>query len=693
MRWRNIRTVVAVAKSDPSQQGCISWLNSALLASRRTPGPALLFGLRLWAAVCIALYISYKLELGDAYWAGWSAAITFQPSLGASLRKASFRIVGTVVGAVAIIILSACFPQDRAGFLLGLALWGAACGFVAAVLPDFANYGATLAGYTAVIIASDALGAAGGAGGGVFTLAITRVSEISIGIICAGAVLAGTDFGGARGRLTTQLATLAAEIASRLGDTFSSIGPDQANTRRMRRDILARVIELNLAVDEAVGENSNLRYRAPALRTAVNGLLAALSGWGTVANRLGRSQNREGRREAHIIQQTLPQELRLLSAQGNSSSSMDDPWHLRLVYQAALRALVVLPIDTPSLRLLADGTAETLLGLSQALAGLTLLANPAHAVPLRGTTRFHLPDLLPPLINAARIFSTIAAVELFWVATAWPNGATAMMGASLGVILWGQAFGGAMIFASSIIVATVLAAIASFAVLPAIETFAGFSAVIGLVLVPLGALSAQPWRGTMFGTMAALFIVLLAPTNQMTYDTAQFCNSSVAIITGVCFAALTMLLVPPLSPTVRNRRVLAFTLNELRRLAAGRIHPLAADWRGRACYHVSRLSAQIEPSQLARLVAAISVGAEIIKLRRMARRFDIGPDLAAALDAVAEGESGEAIRSLAQIDCSLAAFPDVGRCAVARLRARGGILAISEALAQHRAYFDSGGPR
>src|SRR5580704_17298437 len=79
----------------------------------RSVGPALLFGLRVWAAVSLALYIAFWLELDNAYWAGTSAAIVCQPSLGASLRKASFRLIGTVIGAVAIVILTACFPQNR----------------------------------------------------------------------------------------------------------------------------------------------------------------------------------------------------------------------------------------------------------------------------------------------------------------------------------------------------------------------------------------------------------------------------------------------------------------------------------------------------------------------------------------------------------------------------------------------------
>jgi uncharacterized membrane protein YccC len=41
----------------------------------RSVGPPLLFGLRLWASVCLALYIAFWLELDNAFGAGTSAAI------------------------------------------------------------------------------------------------------------------------------------------------------------------------------------------------------------------------------------------------------------------------------------------------------------------------------------------------------------------------------------------------------------------------------------------------------------------------------------------------------------------------------------------------------------------------------------------------------------------------------------------
>src|SRR3954467_7115512 len=133
-----------------------AWPNALNVA-----GPPLLFGLRLWASVCLALYVAFWLELDLPSWAGTSAALMCQPHLGASLRKGWFRMIGTVVGAVLIVLLTACFPQDRGAFLVGLALWCAASTFVGTVLRNFAAYAAALAGFTAAIVASDTLGATG----------------------------------------------------------------------------------------------------------------------------------------------------------------------------------------------------------------------------------------------------------------------------------------------------------------------------------------------------------------------------------------------------------------------------------------------------------------------------------------------------------------------------------------------------
>jgi uncharacterized membrane protein YccC len=128
--------------------------------------------------VCLALFVAFRLELDNPFWAGTSAAIVCQPQLGASLRKGWFRMIGTVTGATMIVALTACFPQDRITFLVLLAFWCSLCAFAATVLRNFASYSAALAGYTAAIIAADNLGATGGASPDVFLLAVTRGADI-----------------------------------------------------------------------------------------------------------------------------------------------------------------------------------------------------------------------------------------------------------------------------------------------------------------------------------------------------------------------------------------------------------------------------------------------------------------------------------------------------------------------------------
>ncbi len=201
--------------------------------------------------------------------------------LGASLRKGWFRMIGTVLGATTIVVLTACFPQDRIVFLGLLALWGGLCAFAATALSNFASYSAALAGYTAAIIAADNLGATGGASPDVFMLAVTRASEICIGIVCAGIVLAGTDLGGAQRRLAESFANLAVEIAGRFVGMLALAGQQLPDTQTKRRELVRRVVALDPMIDQALGESSHVRYYSPTVQSAVQACLGrSLAGVG-----------------------------------------------------------------------------------------------------------------------------------------------------------------------------------------------------------------------------------------------------------------------------------------------------------------------------------------------------------------------------------------------------------------------------
>ena len=121
------------------------------------------------------------------------------------------------------------------------------CGFVSTMLRNFAAFAAALAGFTAAIIAGGVLGATGGASDAVFMLALTRASEVCIGIVSAAIVLSWTDFGGASRRLTAQLAAISADIAAGLASAFSHVraGPrrhasSSARPRRTRHRARSR---------------------------------------------------------------------------------------------------------------------------------------------------------------------------------------------------------------------------------------------------------------------------------------------------------------------------------------------------------------------------------------------------------------------------------------------------------------------
>ena len=79
------------------------------------------------------------------------------------------------------------------------------------------------------------------------------------------------------------------------------------------------------------------------------------------------------------------------------------------------------------------------------------------------------------------------------------------------------------------------------------------------------------------------------------------------------------------------------------------------------------------------------MAAEIIQLRHVTSRMDLGTELNAALEALGRGDAGLATARLGRLDAALSARPDA-----AALRARGGILAMTEVLTQPAAYFEAG---
>jgi hypothetical protein len=158
-----------------------------------------------------------------------------------------------------------------------------------------------------------------------------------------------------------------------------------------------------------------------------------------------------------------------------------------------------------------------------------------------------------------------------------------------------------------------------------------------------------------------------------------------AIVGGLGVAALSFRLLPPLSAAFRTRRLLALTLRDLRRLITSRLPRTGDDWEEHAYGRLAALPDEATPLQRAQLLAGQTVGSQIIRLRRLGSRLGRSNELDWALQPLALGDIALAIARLAQLDQVLDA---IGMPAA--IRARAGILAISEALIHHAAYFNTG---
>jgi uncharacterized membrane protein YccC len=478
---------------------------------------------------------------------------------------------------------------------------------------------------------------------------------------------------------------------------LTQAGSTPSDTQQpVRRELMRKVIALDPVIDEAIGESSTLRYHSPVLQGALEGLLAALRAWRIVGVRLTRMPDRVAREQADAVLRHIPQQLRSAARLGGPAPWMADPESMRGLSGAGARTLIAMPTGTPSLRLLADQTARVMTGLMRALDALALLTGKADPPDAGRRARLYVADWWPAFVNAGRAFVMIGAAALFWIVTAWPNGALAITFTTIVVTLLApradEAYAVALGFSVGVGLGTVGAAIVGFAALPTVETFLGFSIMIGLYLIPVGAGVAQPWQTAIFIGMTYNFIPLLAPANQMTYDTVQFYNSALAIGAGSVAGALSFRLLPPLSPAFRTRRLLALTLRDLRRLATNPARWAREDWEGRTHCRIAALPGAAEPLQRSQIMTALSVGNEIINLARIAPQLGLGAELDAALAALAQGHSDAAMARFAGLDRRLAALAESGPQAFLALRARAMVLLVRDALVQHGAYFDAGEP-
>ncbi|BDU70045.1 hypothetical protein GETHOR_21460 [Geothrix oryzae] len=149
---------------------------TALQIDRRVVVRALLLALSAWVAFAIATIQHVQ----NAYWAAMPVWVVAQASRGVVVERALFRVVGTLLGAVAGFAILHVPVHPFAQFAL-LGLWVALNGGLTHILRGVHGYGAVLAGITAAVVVIPAVLAPGAS----LDLATARVECTLIGVVVA----------------------------------------------------------------------------------------------------------------------------------------------------------------------------------------------------------------------------------------------------------------------------------------------------------------------------------------------------------------------------------------------------------------------------------------------------------------------------------------------------------------------------
>jgi uncharacterized membrane protein YccC len=143
------------------------------------PSPTAAYVARTLLAMAIALFAALWLQLASPASAVVTVMIVANPSRGGIVSKGVWRIFGTITGAVAAVVIMACFPQESLLFIAAFGFWLGVCTFASSMFRHFRAYAAVLSGYTVALIAAGALNTPDH----VLQFALSRLAVVTLGVV------------------------------------------------------------------------------------------------------------------------------------------------------------------------------------------------------------------------------------------------------------------------------------------------------------------------------------------------------------------------------------------------------------------------------------------------------------------------------------------------------------------------------
>ncbi|MCO4889778.1 FUSC family protein [Cupriavidus sp. WGtm5] len=518
-----------------------------------------LFSLKAFAAAMLALYIALALGLARPYWAMATVYFVSHPLTGATRSKAAYRVAGTVLGATAAV---ATVPQlvNMPIMLMGaIALWISVLVYLSLLQRTPRSYVYLLAAYTLPIVALPAVSQPAQ----IFDIAVARIEEIVIGIVCAGLVGSVVFPAKVAPALRARAATWLSDAAAWASDILAGSPRADHSRHRLAADILQldQLIS-QLAYDTEGGDT--LRH-ARALRRRMTMLMPVLSSLESVLQALRchaggiPAELREALAataawlagDAATGPAAAPEGWRMLS--GHDASG----WHARLAATAAdqLQRLCALYGECRALQQ----------GIGDHRAG-TPLPRGESAAEAAGHHHDHGMLLFGAVSSGLAVF----CAGLMWIFSGWEDGAGAVVVASIACCFFAAVDEPRRMARAFVRWSAICLLISSgylFLVVPHAHTFEALAALLALPYLGIGLLISRPG----FQLIAMLLSVNTAAfANVQGVFDADFLaifNTCLASAAAMVFAPLWSVAARPFGARAAARRLVRASWSDLARAA------------------------------------------------------------------------------------------------------------------------------
>ena len=191
---------------------------------------AMIFSAKSFLAAMLALYIALSLGLESPSWAIITAYAVAQPRAGAVLSKGFYRMAGTIAGAAMSVFLVPPLVDAPELLSAAVACWLGLCVFLAAIDRTPRSYMFVLAGYSTCIIVFPSVSHPDA----IFNIAVLRVQEIGLGVICSSLIHATILPSSSTGLLLSRLDSALSDAARWTADALSDTRPEALDGARRR---------------------------------------------------------------------------------------------------------------------------------------------------------------------------------------------------------------------------------------------------------------------------------------------------------------------------------------------------------------------------------------------------------------------------------------------------------------------------